>query len=168
MRPRLVAGNWKMNGSLPENQELLKAVATASGRLKRVACAVCVPFPYLQQAQRALTGSGASWGAQNVSQYAKGAYTGEVSAAMLKEFGCRYVIVGHSERRALFGEDDAVVASKVKAALEAGLTPIFCVGETLSERESGVTEMVVRRQLGAALDLVRANGIGRSVVAYEP
>lgn len=168
MRQRLVAGNWKMHGSLPENQGLLKSVAVTAGRLKTATCAVCAPYPFLQQVQTALTGTKAGWGAQNVSQHAKGAFTGEVSAGMLKEFGCRYVIVGHSERRALFGESDSVIASKVKAVLDAGLTPIMCVGETLSERESGVTESVVGRQLDAVAGLIGATGISRSVVAYEP
>jgi triosephosphate isomerase (TIM) len=168
MRQRLVAGNWKMHGSLPDNESLLKAVAGAAGSLRSAACAVCVPFPYLHQAQRALTGSKAQWGAQNVSPHAKGAYTGEVSVSMLKDFDCRYAIVGHSERRALYGEDDATVAAKAKAVLAGGMVPIVCVGESLEERESGATEQVVGRQLDAVVGAIGAAGIAQSVVAYEP
>lgn len=168
MRQRLVAGNWKMHGSLPGNESLLGAVAEAAGSLRSAVCAVCVPFPYLSQAQRVLSGSKVPWGAQNVSQHASGAYTGEVSVSMLKDFGCRYVIVGHSERRALYGEDDGTVAAKAKAVLAGALVPIICVGETLEERESGATEQVVGRQLDVVLAGIGASGIARSVVAYEP
>jgi triosephosphate isomerase (TIM) len=157
-----------MHGRLAENEGLLAAVSATAGRLSQASCAVCVPFPYLAQAQSALKGSKAGLGAQNVSQHAKGAYTGEVSVAMLADFGCRFVIVGHSERRALYGEDELVVAAKAKAALDGGLTPIVCVGESLAERESGITEQVVARQLDAVLAQVGIAGLGRSVVAYEP
>src|SRR5690606_10535301 len=133
----------KMHGSLPENRALLDAVAAVAAGLKSAICAVCVPFPYLAQAQSVLTGTRVAWGAQNVSQHPKGAFTGEVSAAMLREFGCRYVLVGHSERRQLYAEDDATVGAKAKAALEAGVTPIVCVGETLAQREAGATVEVV-------------------------
>jgi triosephosphate isomerase len=168
MRQRLAVGNWKMHGSLPENRALLDAVAAAATGLKKAVCAVCVPFPYLAQAQAALAGTRVAWGAQNVSQHPKGAFTGEVSAAMLREFGCRYVLVGHSERRALFGEDDATVAAKARTALEAGLTPIVCVGETLAERESNRTETVVGRQLDAVADVLDVKGLSAAVLAYEP
>jgi triosephosphate isomerase len=167
MRQRLAVGNWKMHGSLPENRTLLDALVAAAGP-DRVTCAVCVPFPYLAQAQAALGGSSVAWGAQNVSQHPKGAFTGEVSAAMLREFGCRYVLVGHSERRQLFGEDDATVVAKAKSALAAGLTPIFCVGETLAEREAGVTQQVVGRQVSAAAEGLGNEGLGAVVLAYEP
>jgi triosephosphate isomerase (TIM) len=168
MRQRLAVGNWKMYGSLPENQALLDKVAVAAGGLSKAIAAVCVPFPYLAQARTALAGSKAAWGGQNVSQHSKGAFTGEVSAGMLREFGCRYVIVGHSERRQFFGEDDATVALKAKAVLAEGMVPIVCVGETLAERERGVTEEVVGRQLGVVADRLGAEGLKASVLAYEP
>ena len=137
MREKLVAGNWKMHGGLAENKALLEAVVAMAG-VKGVGCAVCVPFPYLFQAQSALQDTAIAWGAQNLSQHEKGAFTGEVSAAMLLDFGCKYVLVGHSERRATYGEDDATVAAKFAAAQKAGLTPILCVGETLAGARSGV------------------------------
>jgi triosephosphate isomerase len=162
MRPRLVAGNWKMHGSLAANRALLDAVAAG---VQGVECAVCVPFPYLAQAAERLKGTAIAWGAQNVSEHAQGAYTGEVSAAMLAEFGCRYVLVGHSERRQLYGETDSVAAAKFAAAMGAGLRPIFCIGETLAERDAGRSEAVVARQLDAVL----ARGkFGDAVLAYEP
>ena len=168
MRQKLVAGNWKMHGSLAANQTLLTALVSQLEGLNSMRCAVCVPFPYLAQAQASLTGTRLAWGAQNLSQYDKGAYTGEVSALMLQEFGCRYVIVGHSERRALFGETDAVVAAKFAAALAAGLTPILCVGETLKERDGGRAESVIARQLDAVIAESGMAGLAKSVVAYEP
>jgi triosephosphate isomerase len=168
MRQRLAVGNWKMHGSLPENRALLESLTAAASGLTRAICAVCVPFPYLAQAQAALAGSRVAWGAQNVSQHPKGAFTGEVSAAMLREFGCRYVLVGHSERRQMYGEDDATVVAKAKAALAAGLTPILCVGETLAERERNVTEAVVGRQVSAAVDGLGVDGLGAAILAYEP
>jgi triosephosphate isomerase (TIM) len=168
MRAKLVAGNWKMHGSLPENATLLSAVRSGTAGLRAARAAVCVPFPYLFQAQQALAGSRVAWGAQSVSQHPKGAYTGEVSAGMLRDLGCTYVLVGHSERRTLFAEDDAVVAAKFAAALGAGLTPILCVGETLQQREAGTTESVVRAQLAAAIARSGAAALGRAALAYEP
>lgn len=165
MRKKLVAGNWKMHGSLAENAALLAALKPALAGIKAV---VCVPFPFLAQAQAELTGSSIAWGAQNLSEQAKGAFTGEVSAAMLLEFGCTYVIVGHSERRSLYGESDALVASKYKAAQTAGLIPILCVGESLEERESGVTEAVVARQLDAVIEAAGVGSLAKAVIAYEP
>ncbi len=165
MRKKLVAGNWKMHGSLAENAALLSSLKPALAGIDAV---VCVPFPYLAQAQAALAGSSIAWGAQNVSEQAKGAFTGEVSASMLLDFGCKYVIVGHSERRSLYGESDAVVASKYKAAQAAGLIPILCVGESLEERESGVTESVVARQLDAVIELAGVASLANAMVAYEP
>ena len=160
MRARLVAGNWKMHGSLAANAALLDALVAAG-----VECVVCVPFPYLAQAAERLKGTRVALGAQNLSERASGAYTGEVSAAMLGEFGCRYVLAGHSERRQLYGESDATVAAKFAAARDGGITPILCVGETLPEREAGRTQEVVARQLDAVL---ARGAIGDAVVAYEP
>jgi len=165
MRKKLVAGNWKMHGSQAENAALLAAIKPALAGIETV---VCVPFPYLAQAQALLAGSSIAWGAQNVSEQAKGAFTGEVSASMLLDFGCKYVIVGHSERRSLYGESDALVASKYRVAQSAGLIPILCVGESLDERESGVTEAVVARQLDAVIDAAGVGSLAKAVVAYEP
>ncbi len=167
MRGKLVVGNWKMNGGLAANAALLgELTAQWSGTPGRE-LAVCVPYPYLMQAQAALSSTPIAWGAQDVSEHAAGAYTGEVSAPMLVEFGCRYVIVGHSERRQHYGDTDGIVAAKAKAALAAKVTPIACVGETLTEREAGTTEAVVLRQLDAVLALVGAEARDL-VVAYEP
>jgi len=165
MRKKLVAGNWKMHGSLAENAALLAALKPALAGIDAV---VCVPFPYLAQAQAELAGSTIAWGAQNLSEQSRGAYTGEVSAAMLLDFGCTYVIVGHSERRGLYGESDALVASKYMAAQSAGLKPILCVGESLDERESGVTEAVVARQLDAVINAAGIASLTNAVLAYEP
>ena len=167
MRTKLVAGNWKMHGSLATNLALLYCVRDAAGEFDSQ-CAVCVPFPYLAQAQSVLSGSKVAWGGQNVSEHAQGAYTGEVSAAMLAEFGCRYVLAGHSERRALYAESDATVAAKFAAALRAGLTPILCVGETLAEREGGITTEVVIRQLDAVVGVSGISALSKAVLAYEP
>lgn len=167
MRRKLVAGNWKMHGSLAANRALLREVIPAVAVLD-CEVAVCVPFPYLAQAREMLEATPIAWGAQTVSEHGQGAYTGEVSAAMLLDFVCRYVIVGHSERRSLCGESDAVVAAKFLAAVKVGLTPILCVGETLAEREAGVTEAVVARQLQAVISAAGAASLGQAVVAYEP
>src|SRR5918993_3486396 len=160
-RGRLVAGNWKMHGSRASIQALLDALLQGIPKEGRAGCAVCVPFPYLGMVAERLRGSPIAWGAQNSSEHAQGAYTGEVSAAMLAEFGCRYVLVGHSERRQLYGETDGQAAAKFAAVKKAGMTPILCVGETLEERDAGQTEAVVARQLGA-VDFKDA------VLAYEP
>jgi triosephosphate isomerase len=168
---KLIAGNWKMNGSLAANEELLTALAAGLAQSPSCEIAVCVPAPYLAQVQSLKLKNPAlsvvEVGAQDVSAYASGAYTGEISAAMLKELGCRYAIVGHSERRQYHAESDALVAEKARAALAAGITPIVCVGETLAEREAGRTEEVVKRQMAA---VIHANGhcISEVVVAYEP
>jgi triosephosphate isomerase len=167
MRGKLVVGNWKMNGGLAANAALLSALAADWTGMAGRELAVCVPYPYLMQAQAALSSTPIAWGAQDVSEHAAGAYTGEVSAAMLVEFGCRYAIVGHSERRQYYGDTDAVVAAKVGAALAGNVTPVACVGETLAEREGGLTEAVVLRQLDAVLAQV-GNDARRLVVAYEP
>jgi triosephosphate isomerase len=167
MRKKLVAGNWKMNGNFDSNSSLLDGLLQGMAALK-CDVLVCVPFPYLNQAKEKLLGSAVSLGAQNLSQYTAGAYTGEVSASMLLDVGAAYVLVGHSERRALFGDSDAVVAAKCKVALEMGLIPVLCVGETLKERESGLTEQVVGRQLSAVLDVLVIKDFQRVVIAYEP
>ena len=168
MRSRAVVGNWKLNGALASNETLLRALLRDIPRNTDVACAVCVPSPYLAQVQSLLAGSGIAWGAQDVSRFDKGAYTGEVAAAMLAEFGCRYAIVGHSERRTLFGDTDMLVAEKYAAARRAGLTPIFCVGETLEERERGETQSVLARQVDALLGRSGATQLDGGIVAYEP
>jgi triosephosphate isomerase len=157
-----------MHGSRASNRALLDAVSAGIAGLGGVECAVCVPFPYLQEVADQLRGSPIAWGAQNVSPFARGAYTGEVSAPMLVEFGCRYVIVGHSERRQLFGEKDDQVAAKFAAALDARLVPILCVGETLAEREAGQTEKVIARQLDEVLTTTGIEAFSQAVVAYEP
>jgi triosephosphate isomerase len=166
MKKKLIAGNWKMNGSLAANVALLQALQ-AGGANASCDMAVCVPAVYLSQVAQLLQGSTISLGAQDVSSFDSGAYTGETSAGMLREFGVRYAIVGHSERRQYHGETDAVVAIKTQKALAAGITPIVCVGETLAEREAGKTEEVVKRQLAA---VIHTNGhcISEIVVAYEP
>jgi triosephosphate isomerase (TIM) len=168
MRTKLVAGNWKMNGSLASNQELLQAIVPALAPLRGGHYTVCVPYPYLAQAQQGLQGSNVSLGAQDVCQFNAGAFTGGVSASMLADFGCRYVVVGHSERRSVFGDTDEVVALKFDAAMQARLTPILCIGETLKERESGVMEAVVSRQLDAVIQRCGLAALAQSVVAYEP
>lgn len=170
MRRKLVVGNWKMNGSRAANATLLSGIVAglAAPGANGAACAVCVPAPYLAQCEAALTGAALGWGAQDVSAHACGAYTGEVSAAMLADFSCRYVIVGHSERRAYHAESDELVAQKAVAALGAGLTPIVCVGETLAQREAGQTAAVVSAQLGAVLALLDGAAVAKIVLAYEP
>lgn len=168
MRRKLVAGNWKMHGSLAQNEALLDAVVSGMRQLSGVDCAVCVPFPYLFQAQQKLSGTPVQWGAQDVHQLEKGAYTGEVAAAMLGDFGCRYVIVGHSERRSLYGESSQLVAEKFAVVQQAGMLPILCVGETLEQREAEATEAVVAEQLDAVIALLGVQCLRQAVVAYEP
>jgi triosephosphate isomerase len=167
MKKKLIAGNWKMNGSMVFNAGLIDALR--EGVKAGVSCdvAVCVPAPYLGQVQGLVANSEIALGAQDVSEHEVGAFTGEVSSAMLREFGARFAIVGHSERRQYHGESDTVVAIKAQRALAAGITPIVCVGETLAEREAGQTEEVVKRQLAA---VIHTNGhcISEIVVAYEP
>jgi triosephosphate isomerase len=165
---KLIAGNWKMNGSLAANEALVKAMLGGLGAAAPAAdMALCASAPYLAQLQGLLQGSPISWGAQDVSAHEQGAYTGEVSAPMLRDFGCRYAIVGHSERRQYHAESDVTVANKAQRALAAGITPIVCVGETLAEREAGQTELVVKRQLAAVIHVV-AHCTSEIVVAYEP
>jgi triosephosphate isomerase (TIM) len=168
MRTPLVAGNWKMHGNRASNRALLDAVLAGIEGMEGVECAVCVPYPYLGEVAGRLAKTRLAWGAQNLSEHAQGAFTGEVSAPMLAEFGCRYVLAGHSERRQLYGETDAAVAAKFAAALAQGLTPVFCLGETLAEREAGRTEEVILRQLEAVFSLNKKENFREAVVAYEP
>lgn len=168
MRKAFVAGNWKLNGSLTTINTLIESIKGGLDGLTNVTVAVCSPYVYIPQVQSLAHSSTLKWGAQDVSEHDSGAYTGEVSAPMLKEFGCQYVIIGHSERRALFGEADKTSALKFVAAQRSGLTPIFCVGESLLEREANQTETVIERQLQALLDLVGVEALNNSVIAYEP
>ncbi|MDB5762598.1 MAG: triose-phosphate isomerase [Herminiimonas sp.] len=167
MRRKLIAGNWKMNGSLAANAALLAGIKAELGE---PACdvAVCAPAPYFAQCQAALSGSTIAWGGQDLSAHESGAYTGEVAASMLRDFGCQYVIVGHSERRAYHAETNELVAQKMLRALKAGLTPIVCVGETLAEREAEQTGRVVGQQIDAVLAAVDTEALANIVIAYEP
>ena len=167
MNKKLIAGNWKMNGSLAANDALVRALVDGLAQQNACDVAVAVPAPYLAQVQSLVQGSPLALAAQDVSQHEVGAYTGEISAAMLREFGVRYVLVGHSERRQFHAETDVHVAVKAQRALAAGITPIVCVGETLAEREAGQTEAVVKRQLAAVIHL-NGHCISEVVVAYEP
>jgi triosephosphate isomerase len=168
MRRPLVAGNWKMNGSRATSAALLDAIRQGVGSGSRVEVAVCPPFILIPLAAQKLAGSAVAWGGQNLSAHMSGAYTGEVSGPMLKDYGCTYVIVGHSERRTLYGESDSLVAEKYGAAQAAGLVPILCVGETLQEREANQTEAVVARQLDAVLTRHGVGSLRNAVIAYEP
>jgi triosephosphate isomerase (TIM) len=165
MRSRVVVGNWKLNGSLAGNEALLRTLLKEIPKGGPAACAVCVPFAYLAQVRDLLQGSAIGWGSQDCSRFEQGAYTGDVSAKMVAEFGSRYAIVGHSERRTVFGDTDAVVVEKYAQARRAGLTPVFCVGETLEERESGATQAVLARQVDA---LTGKQSLDGGIVAYEP
>lgn len=167
MKQKLIVGNWKMNGSLAANAALLQAIKQGLSANNKAGVAVAAPAVYLAQVQAELAGSAIGVGAQDVSQHEQGAFTGEVSATMLKEFGVRYALVGHSERRQYHGETDAAVAAKAQAALAKGITPIVCVGETLAEREAGQTDVVVKRQLAAVIQQV-GQCVSELVVAYEP
>lgn len=168
MRQPMVAGNWKMNGSRRANEALLKDIREALSAPLRAEVVVCPPYVYLPQVAGLVEGLPVALGAQDVSDQESGAFTGEVSGEMLADVGCRYVIVGHSERRALYAEDDAFTARKFAAARRRGLRPILCVGELLEERESGVTEDVVARQLDAVIDLEGVESLRDAVIAYEP
>lgn len=167
MRQKLVAGNWKMNGSLKSIEDLVSGILAGVGDAK-TGVAVCPPAIYLPKVAELLAGQKVSLGSQNICDQDLGAYTGEISGSMLQEFGCQYAIVGHSERRSLYGESDSLVAARFAAAQRAGITPILCVGELLEERESGATEQVVARQLDAVLALQGIEGFKDAVIAYEP
>lgn len=166
-RTRLVLGNWKMHGSLADNAKLLSALLAAPRVASTAQMGVCVPFPYLAQTAQALTGSSIAWGAQDISTQVQGAFTGEVSGAMLNDFACSFVLTGHSERRAMHAESDQIIADKANAALVAGLTPVVCVGESLAERDAGQALVVIARQLAPVLAL-GAEAVQKMVVAYEP
>jgi len=170
MRRKLVIGNWKMNGSRAGNTALLSGIVAglAANDAPRAECAVCVPAPYLAQCAAELQGTPVSWGGQDISVYAAGAYTGEVSGSMLADFGSHYVLAGHSERRAYHQESNELVARKAVAALAAGLTPVVCVGETLEQREAGQTVAVVMGQLNAVLSSLSLEDLDKIVLAYEP
>ena len=168
MRRPLVAGNWKMNGSVASVRALLAGVKAGAGQVSKCEMLVCPSYVFVPQAQSDLDGTPVSWGAQNLSTEQSGAFTGEVSAAMLLDFGCSYVIVGHSERRSYYGEHDALVARKYAVARAAGLKPILCVGETLDEREKRITEEVIARQLDALIDLEGVDALADGAIAYEP
>jgi triosephosphate isomerase len=168
MRTKLVAGNWKLNGSRNANQRLVSGILASAGEAAVAEILLCPPYVYLSQVGAQIADSAVMLGAQDVAAQAGGAYTGEVSAAMLKDAGCSHVIIGHSERRALFGDADEVVAAKFEAAHEQGLTPILCIGESREERESGATMAVIDRQVGAVLDATGVEPFAASIVAYEP
>mgnify|MGYP001047751350 FL=1 len=167
-KKRLVMGNWKMHGSLDQNAQLLNQLIAGLGNAhSQTDIVVCAPHPYLAQLQQLLSGSPIQWGAQNMSEHEAGAFTGEVSATMLKDFGCQWVLLGHSERRALYGETDTLVLAKTQAALQAGLTPVVCVGETEAEHEQNQTQSVILQQLQQLLEL-SPDLLRRLVIAYEP
>lgn len=168
MRQPLIAGNWKMNGSRSSNKALLEGIKAGIGEVKSAEVAVCAPYVYLADVEQELAGTPIVWGAQNLSTEEKGAFTGEIAASMLLDFKCKYVIVGHSERRSLYGEDDDIVTKKFVMAHNAGLKPILCVGETLEEREQGITEEVIARQINAVMNTLGANVLADGVIAYEP
>ena len=168
MRHKYVIGNWKLNGDLKTNEALISALKAGVQAKTGATCAVCVPTPYLAQARQLLAGSTVSWGAQDASRFDKGAYTGEVAAAMVAEFGATFCLAGHSERRALFGDADAVVAEKLGRIKAAGLTPVICVGETLDERDAGQTEKVIARQIEAIIAAHGVDGLTGGLIAYEP
>lgn len=168
MRVKFVAGNWKMNGNRTSNEALVQVLVPALADVSGMESAICPPHVYLSQVREMLAGSRIALGGQDLCQYGNGAYTGGVSAAMLADSGCSLVIVGHSERRTLFGETDALVAEKFAVARQAGLKPVLCVGETLAERESGSTQQVVARQLRAVIEREGAAALADAVIAYEP
>jgi triosephosphate isomerase len=168
MRRILVAGNWKMHGSRPMVNDLLETLRSRTTGEESAELAVFPPFPYLQRTRKILQGSPITWGAQTLNPAPQGAYTGEVSASMLLDFGCRFVLVGHSERRSLYRESDEDVALRFEAAQQAGLEPVLCVGETLEEREGGQTEWVVARQLDAVINRCGIDAFDSATIAYEP
>ena len=167
MRKTIVAGNWKMNASKESVNTLIEGILSGMNEASSEVI-VCAPFPYLSQVESLIQGSSLMLGAQNLNVNSAGAYTGEVSADMIKDFGAQHVIVGHSERRSLYGETNAIVAEKTKAAIDAGLTPLLCVGESLEDRESGNTEAIVEEQINAVIDLIGIESFDQVIIAYEP
>ena len=167
MRKTIVAGNWKMNASKESVNTLIEGILSGMNEASSEVI-VCAPFPYLYQVESLIQGSSLMLGAQNLNVNSAGAYTGEVSADMIKDFGAQHVIVGHSERRSLYGETNAIVAEKTKAAIDAGLTPLLCVGESLEDRESGNTEAIVEEQINAVIDLIGIESFDQVIIAYEP
>jgi triosephosphate isomerase len=168
MRQVLVAGNWKMNGSRESIRSLLDGVTGGMGDVKSAEVAVCAPAIYIPLVEELLTGSEVAWGGEDLSVHASGAYTGEIAASMLNDFHCKYVIIGHSERRTYHDESDELVAEKYEAAMQAGLIPIFCIGETLEQREQGITNDVVARQVDAVINKLGVAALAKGVIAYEP
>lgn len=172
MRRKLVVGNWKMHGTLAKNQALMTALVALTRDMKGADFALCVPYPYLFQAQSLLSGSTIAWGAQNISKYDEGAYTASISAEMVADFGATFAIIGHSERRAASHESNESAAARFAQAVRAGITPIFCVGETAAERNAGLAEMIVKNQMRAILklgpEILRLAKQQKAVIAYEP
>lgn len=168
MRRKLVVANRKMNGSLASNKAFLEGLLTGTRDYQNADYAVCVPHPYLFQAEALLKGSAIAWGGQNMSRYESGAYTGSVSPSMLTEFGCEYVIIGHSERRQRGHDTDHSIGERFEVATKAGLKPILCIGETLDEFEDGVTDVVTIRQLNAVIKEIGVEGLAGGVITYEP
>jgi triosephosphate isomerase len=165
---KFVIANWKMHGNLEQNHALLEAYVSTLADLKGTQVVVCVPYPYLAQAQSLLQNTGIAWGAQNMAKNENGPFTGEVSAQMLRDFGCEYVILGHSERATAYCESDENIAKKFMIAKQYGITPVLCVGETLIEREAGVMELKVGKQLDVIIDLYGADVFDGAIVSYEP
>lgn len=168
MRRKIIAGNWKMNGTLAEAEDLIKGLLSGDSKSKKAQVVVCPPFTALETSARILSGSHIALGAQDMSQHPKGAYTGEISAAMLLTLGATFVILGHSERRQYHAESDQLINAKARQALTGGLTPIICIGETLAEREAGRTEAVVGKQIDGTLAGFSADDLSKTVIAYEP
>ena len=168
MRRTLIAGNWKMNGSLSSIEELINGIKDGLADVTNADMAVCPPAVYISKVNELIGDANIGLGSQNVCDQESGAFTGELAPSMLKEFNCSYAIIGHSERRSLYGESDELVASRFAMAVQSGITPLFCIGETLEERESGIMEDVVSRQLDAVIDTQGIDAIGQCVIAYEP
>ncbi|NQY88640.1 MAG: triose-phosphate isomerase [Colwellia sp.] len=168
MKQTLIIANWKMNGSIVANSKLLMAMLKFNNKLKNTELVICPPFPYLHQVKEYIVGSNIKLGAQNVNENNSGAFTGEVSADMLKEFYCRYVLIGHSERRALFQESNGLIAKKINQTIDVGLTPVLCIGESLAQRENGDVKAVILEQLSCVVNEIDLKKFKSVVIAYEP